>query len=81
MQPRFAHNCTIPGCCRFVGQTMSTDVYVCRGIGDNDEPGLIMRYSSDGAGYSSWPALRYARLSAATNPEVFHAVQLVETHA
>ena len=70
--PRFEHDCADPGCCRFVGQTLRCDVYTSRA------GGLIMRRGSEGPDYSSWPSLRHARLSARDDPEVFHAVQLVD---
>lgn len=76
-QPLFEHDCANPGCCRFAGRTLRCDVWTHRGI--TGEQGLIMRRSSDGPDYSSWPDLRYARMSAQLDPEVFHAVQLVET--
>lgn len=76
IQPRFEHDCANPGCCRFAGQTLRCDVYTHRGI--RGEQGLIMRRSSDGPDYSSWPDLRYARMSAQQDPEVFHALQLVD---
>lgn len=74
--PRFKHDCTSPGCCLFAGRTLHCDVYTHTSRGG--EPGLIMRRSSEGPDYSSWPALRYARMLAQQDPEVFHAVQLAE---
>lgn len=74
--PRFTHDCTQPGCCRFVGRTLRTDVYTHRST--LGEAGLIMRLSDDGPDYRSWPSLRYARLAAQDDAEVFHALQLVE---
>ncbi len=76
--PRFQHDCTNPGCCTFIGRTMRCDVYSYRS--SLGEPGMIMRWSSDGPDYSSWPMMRYAVMAAETDAEVFHAVQLVEAH-
>ena len=74
--PRFEHDCTNPGCCTFVGRTLRCDVYVHGSI--LGEKGMIMRSSSDGPDYRSWPALSYARRVAEHDAEVFHAVQLAE---
>lgn len=74
-RPRFEHDCINPNCCRFVGRTLHCDVYTHRSIGN--EQGVIMRHSSDGPDYSSWPALRYADMSAQNDAEVFHAVSMV----
>ena len=74
--PRFTHDCNDPGCCTFVGRTMRCDVYTYGSL--RGERGIIMRRSSDGPDYSSWPEMRFARMAAQHDAEVFHAVQLVE---
>ena len=73
--PRFIHDC-VTGCCRFVGRTLGSEVYTHRST--LGEQGLIMRQGDDGPDYHSWPSLRYARLAAQDDAEVFHALQLVE---
>ena len=73
--PRFIHDC-VTGCCRFAGRTLRCDVYVYGSM--LGETGMIMRHSDDGPDYSSYPAMRYARMSAERDAEVFHAVQLAE---
>jgi hypothetical protein len=73
--PRFDHDCINPGCCTFAGRTLRCDVYTHRSM--LGERGLIMRASSDGPDYRSWPSLRYAEMSARDDAEVFHALELV----
>lgn len=75
-QPRFTHDCTNPGCCTFVGRTLRCDVYVYGSI--LGEKGIIMRSSSDGPDYSSYPTMDIARRVAEVDAETFHAVQLAE---
>lgn len=76
VQPRFTHDCVNPSCCRFVGQTVNCDVYMYpSALG---ETGLIMRRGDQAPDYSSWPALRYAELSAAHDVEVTQALELVK---
>lgn len=75
--PRFKHDCIDEGCCRFVGRTLRCDVYTHRSV--MGEQGMIMRSGDDGPDYRSWPGLTYARMAADHDPEVFHALQLVET--
>ena len=73
--PLFTHDCVRDNCCQFVGSTLTCDVYIYGSM--LGEPGMIMRHSSDGADYSSYPAMRYAHMAAAQNNEVQQAVQLV----
>ena len=75
-QPRFEHDCTSPGCCRFVGRTLRCDVYVYGSL--LGEKGIIMRSSSDGPDYRSYPTMGMACMVAAEDAEAFHAVQLAE---
>jgi hypothetical protein len=77
--PRFKHDCTGQNCCRFVGRTRVYDVYLYN-ASDVDGPGVLLRYGDDGPDYTSWPAMRYARLVAEGDSDVFHAVQLVESN-
>lgn len=72
--PRFEHDCASIGCCRFVGLTLNCDVYYTR------TGGVIMRASSEGADYRSYPSLTIAQVIAARSAETFHAVQLVQQH-
>jgi hypothetical protein len=74
--PRFTHDCDNPGCCIFLGQTLSCDVYMYRSI--LNENGILMRYSSDGPDNSTWPSLHYARMS--QDSEVLQAVALAEEY-
>jgi hypothetical protein len=75
-QPRFEHDCTNPGCCRFVGRTLRCDVYVYGSALAG--PGIIMRSSSDGPDYRSYPTMGMARMVAERDAETFHAVHLAE---
>jgi hypothetical protein len=70
--PRFTHDCTDAGCCRFVGRTFRCDVYTTRG------GGLIMRHGDDEPSYRSYPTMGIARMVAEQDAEAFHAVQLAE---
>jgi hypothetical protein len=70
--PRFTHDCTDAGCCRFVGRTLRCDVYTTRG------GGLIMRDGDDGPSYRSYPTMGIARMVALRDAEAFHAMQLAE---
>jgi hypothetical protein len=74
--PRFQHDCVRPDCCRYVGQTLTSDVYVYPGpLG---QTGLLMRHGSDGPDYITWPTMALARRAAQNRPEVLHAVRLAE---
>lgn len=74
--PRFEHDCVNPGCCTFVGRTLRCDVYTYKS--SLGEQGIIMRHGSDGPDYSSWPLMRYARMAAHDDAEMYHAVQMVD---
>lgn len=74
--PRFQHDCHRPDCCRYVGQTLTSDVYVY--AGPLGQPGVLMRHGDEGPDYITWPTLDLARWAAQDHPEVFHAVQLVK---
>lgn len=70
---RFAHDCTNPGCCTFVGETLNCDIYITR------SRGLLMRFSNDGPDYRSFPSMDIAGRVARRDAEVFHAIQLAKT--
>jgi hypothetical protein len=72
--PRFQHDCDRIGCCTFVGLTLNCDVYHTR------SGGVIMRASSEGADYRSYPSLAIAQVTADRSAETFHAVQLVQQY-
>jgi len=72
--PQFEHDCVNVGCCTFVGRTLNCDVYSTR------TGGILMRASSEGADYRSYPSMAIAQMAAARSAETFHAVQLVEQH-
>lgn len=74
--PRFEHDCTNPGCCRFAGRTLRCDVYAYASM--LGETGVIMRRGDDGPDYSSYPTMRYARRVAEQDAETRHAVDLVD---
>lgn len=76
-QPRFQHDCLRPGCCRFVGRTLTSDVYVHRSMLGG--MGLIMRHGNDGPDYRSWPLLDLARESAQRDADVADAIKLAES--
>jgi hypothetical protein len=50
--PRYPHDCTA---CRYVGQLLAFDVYVCPQGG---LPTVVARYGAEGPAYASGPEVR-----------------------
>ena len=74
MTPRFTHDCAQKDCCTFLGQTLTCDVYISRG------GTVILREGDEGPDYRSYSSENLARHLAKDDPEMFHALQLVENH-
>lgn len=72
-EPIFQHDCTIPGCCTFIGTTLGQDIYT-----HNEGKSLSRRMSSEPSDYCTLLITAYQDLR--DNPKIDAALKLWEKH-